>query len=155
MSSKSDKIFLGLYDFFGPINWYSTFPQGPLSEDLCKFGQFPWQQFPYNIISVNIFISAKNTVIATPKSHHKMPALIQQTTNVYLNFAPFIINRGCKTDIKRSVHIGFFSQCFLLSCLKPTINIVTFNLELQMCRKNLNLSTSPTLPSFNLSLQQF
>lgn len=73
-----------------------------------------------------------------------MPALIQQTTNVYLNFAPFIINRGCKTDIKRSVHIGFFSQCFLLSCLKPTINIVTFNLELQMCRKNLNLSTSPT-----------
>lgn len=85
-----------------------------LSEDLCKFGQFPWQQFPYNIISVNIFISAKNTVIATPKSHHKMPALIQQTTNVYLNFAPFIINRGCKTDIKRSVHIGVFSQCFLL-----------------------------------------
>lgn len=52
--------------------------------------------------------------IATPKSHHKMPALIQQTTNVYLNFAPFIINRGCKTDIKRSVHIGVFSQCFLL-----------------------------------------
>lgn len=92
----------------------STCTLHSLREDLCKFGQFPWQQFPYNIISVNIFISAKNTVIATPKSHHKMPALIQQTTNVYLNFAPFIINRGCKTDIKRSVHIGFFSQCFLL-----------------------------------------
>lgn len=98
------------------------------------------------------------TFSSLPKTlllQHKMPALIQQTTNVYLNFALFIINRGCKTDIKRSVHIGFFSQCFLLSCLKPTINIVTFNLELQMCRKNLNLSTSPTLPSFNLSLQEF
>lgn len=108
-----------------------------------------------NNFHTTLLVLTFSSLIATPKSHHKMPALIQQTTNVYLNFAPFIINRGCKTDIKRSVHIGFFSQCFLLSCLKPTINIVTFNLELQMCRKNLNLSTSPTLPSFNLSLQEF
>lgn len=115
MSSKSDKDFSWTLWFFWSHQLVLYIPLGTsLSEDLCKFGQFPWQQFPYNIISVNIFISAKNTVIATPKSHHKMPALIQQTTNVYLNFAPFIINRGCKTDIKRSVHIGFFSQCFLL-----------------------------------------